>query len=342
MTATLNLTASTLTTPCVRTIRALREYRCGAARGWVYELGLGLASPTRTGASLARDWQALVRSLSAVELTELEPISVEFEECEVEVEVEVDPGWYLAAHCRSQFFDRPRWGGGQPGRHILMQRNHFSRPSVAVLGPDGVLTDVPPSEEERLSGKGNGAISWYDLPPGLYYVDSAYNWGAEWVAIPEDPYERGIVCGSEASAWCWAEDRGFLTQPDEAALWGEVRSACAAGRHGQATARVEGRLISGRHKDLADRLLAYCAQDAARYRAERAASDAAAGLPALQGSPKQIAWATDLRRKAVAQVEELSAHPDLPPRYAARLADLRVALRTEATARYWIDNRFSR
>jgi hypothetical protein len=57
--------------------------------------------------------------------------------------------------------------------------------------------------------------------------------------------------------------------------------------------------------------------------ASASADAAAAGLPALVGSPKQIVWASGIRERAL------------------RLADPEVAAKiaAESSARWWIDNR---
>lgn len=94
----------------------------------------------------------------------------------------------------------------------------------------------------------------------------------------------------------------------------------------------------------------------------KAAEVAAAntGLPALEGTPKQIAWALKLRAEAVADAalvedpvphrqvaERISAYCGLPAddvfsRFEAALAMVTAARRkivTETSARWWIDNR---
>jgi hypothetical protein len=57
----------------------------------------------------------------------------------------------------------------------------------------------------------------------------------------------------------------------------------------------------------------------------KTAADAAAqaaGIPALEGSPKQIAWAAEIRERALRLLPE----------------DKAEALRPEKSARWWIDN----
>jgi len=58
-----------------------------------------------------------------------------------------------------------------------------------------------------------------------------------------------------------------------------------------------------------------------RKQAADAAAEAA-GLPLLQGSPKQVAWATEIRER------KLRLQPELTEK-----------LRPETSAKWWIDNR---
>ena len=69
-------------------------------------------------------------------------------------------------------------------------------------------------------------------------------------------------------------------------------------------------------------------------------------LPSLTGSDKQIAWATDIRRKAIAAVlDKLTESPaaakriNEDPRKAEILSDLATEIASHADARYWIDSR---
>jgi len=87
---------------------------------------------------------------------------------------------------------------------------------------------------------------------------------------------------------------------------------------------------------------------------ERAAADAARqaaeqGLPALSGSPKQVAWAESIRadilaqcEAAVAKADKVAAERDLSEADEAELARIHAALdalRAEASAGWWIDHR---
>ncbi len=62
------------------------------------------------------------------------------------------------------------------------------------------------------------------------------------------------------------------------------------------------------------------------------------GYPELTGTPKQVAWANQIRNKAVALYEELCATaPEQNKSLLLSLKDRWVA--NEVTASYWIDNR---
>lgn len=80
--------------------------------------------------------------------------------------------------------------------------------------------------------------------------------------------------------------------------------------------------------------------------AAAAIDNAAAGLVALTGSEKQVAWAESIRKPILAALDALPAdlkHPSLSPDAQAELSDA-VALvicevRDQSSARWWIDNR---
>lgn len=90
--------------------------------------------------------------------------------------------------------------------------------------------------------------------------------------------------------------------------------------------------------------------------AQAATANAAAGLPILKGSPKQIAWAESIRETALAEDAEwlavtldvgrkqVEAGEGTEAQYdllAAQLNGGYAALRHEASATYWIDSRSS-
>ena len=83
-----------------------------------------------------------------------------------------------------------------------------------------------------------------------------------------------------------------------------------------------------------------------RAAVERAAATAAAaavaaaqGLPALTGSPKQIAWAESLRRVLLALIDAALAGAALTAEERAEAARVVAAIQARADARYWIDRR---
>ncbi len=94
----------------------------------------------------------------------------------------------------------------------------------------------------------------------------------------------------------------------------------------------------------------YKAEQQAKREAENAAAAAAnteAGLPALIGTEKQIAWAETIRAKAITQIEEILTATDanranLSADQASELdrlhGDFR-AIRQQASAAWWIDRR---
>lgn len=62
------------------------------------------------------------------------------------------------------------------------------------------------------------------------------------------------------------------------------------------------------------------------------------GYPELTGTPKQVAWANQIRNSAVAMYENLcSAVPEPNKTLVLSLKDKWLA--NETTAKYWIDNR---
>lgn len=83
------------------------------------------------------------------------------------------------------------------------------------------------------------------------------------------------------------------------------------------------------------------------YAAKKAeAADAATkfaednALPALTGSDKQIAWANTIRLKKIAQIDAVCVvSSDAPAELADHIAKAVAAVKAQADARYWIDNR---
>lgn len=70
-----------------------------------------------------------------------------------------------------------------------------------------------------------------------------------------------------------------------------------------------------------------------------AAKAEAAGLPALEGSEKQIEWATRLRNNALSVLDNAMA--GMPEANRPLMEDLRSQwISKEVKASYWIDNRF--
>lgn len=80
--------------------------------------------------------------------------------------------------------------------------------------------------------------------------------------------------------------------------------------------------------------------------AQAATANAQAGLPALTGSEKQIAWAEAIRRTALIGADEVrakaeafaAAHPDRATETAPALA-LIARAEAETSAAWWIDHR---
>ena len=78
-----------------------------------------------------------------------------------------------------------------------------------------------------------------------------------------------------------------------------------------------------------------------REAASATAADVAksAGLPALTGSVKQIAWAETIRAEKIKELDDIferinTSSPDAPAAFAAR-----DVLRNKSSAKYWIDTR---
>ena len=66
---------------------------------------------------------------------------------------------------------------------------------------------------------------------------------------------------------------------------------------------------------------------------ETAATNLAAGLPELLGSPKQVAWAESIRAAALAELNKITVMKE--PEFSASLTEL---LKNDL-AKWWIDNR---
>lgn len=78
-----------------------------------------------------------------------------------------------------------------------------------------------------------------------------------------------------------------------------------------------------------------CPECKAREEADKATEK---GYPELTGTPKQVAWANQIRNKAVNLYEELCATaPEQNKSLLLSLKDQWIA--NETTAKYWIDNR---
>jgi hypothetical protein len=91
-----------------------------------------------------------------------------------------------------------------------------------------------------------------------------------------------------------------------------------------------------------DRAERAAALDLVNHQAAEAA--AAAGLPTLEGSERQVAWATTLRADALAELDIWGAEASTKsarPRRDAQLMDLyRQVLLRQTAAREWIDTRY--
>jgi len=78
-------------------------------------------------------------------------------------------------------------------------------------------------------------------------------------------------------------------------------------------------------------------EENAKANAAAAAKAAEAGLPALEGTPKQVAWAESIRVKAITYLEERFA--TITPERQAQIAPLLAKLKAQDKAAWWIDNR---
>lgn len=120
------------------------------------------------------------------------------------------------------------------------------------------------------------------------------------------------------------------------------------------TASVE--ITTGKSADRARRAAWLATQDCdecGRARQLETAREANAGLPALVGSDKQVAWAESIRAKLVPQIDAAEAdfqarvdEANAAGRGSAKLGDVWAAiqadvaaLRSEPAARWWIDNK---
>jgi len=82
---------------------------------------------------------------------------------------------------------------------------------------------------------------------------------------------------------------------------------------------------------------------ACRRKAEKAAleeQNAALNLPALAGSEKQVAWATDIRAAVVQAVRELFEARRIPEAEGWKKSVMRDAIAAETSAKFWIEKRF--
>lgn len=96
-----------------------------------------------------------------------------------------------------------------------------------------------------------------------------------------------------------------------------------------------------------DRRIAWLESRPCRGCEAAASAEAAreAGLPELKGSPKQVAWANDIRRDAMAKAEQLIAKMEaggIAPAMRGKADDIFAAMRAELagqeSARWFIDN----
>ena len=99
--------------------------------------------------------------------------------------------------------------------------------------------------------------------------------------------------------------------------------------------------LFGPERGRQDRLAYLRAQPCELCRSQRAQDAAAAsGLAPLTGSAKQIAWAADIRARALGEVDSIldkarAQAAAIPP----ELLAARDALAAEGASRWWIDNR---
>lgn len=73
--------------------------------------------------------------------------------------------------------------------------------------------------------------------------------------------------------------------------------------------------------------------------AEAAEKNAAAGLPELTGSDKQIAWAEKIRSEKIAEIEKFFAPLTITPEQKKRIDEVKNLIIAEAAAKNWIENR---
>ena len=77
------------------------------------------------------------------------------------------------------------------------------------------------------------------------------------------------------------------------------------------------------------------------YRAERRQEDQEAGLPPLEGTPRQVAWAESIRRRLYRAWREYCEEMGFPPLLddpQGVLESVRRLLREENQAKWWIEN----
>ncbi|WP_347246159.1 hypothetical protein [Thermogutta sp.] len=113
----------------------------------------------------------------------------------------------------------------------------------------------------------------------------------------------------------------------------EVKRACG---------HVEKVELFGPHKDREWRLK----KEAEKKCLQCRANTAVPGLPMLEGTPKQVAWANDIRSNILRQVESLRSEidrlfPDHPEteKVTRAIEGFVAELVTKTSASWWIDNR---
>jgi hypothetical protein len=107
--------------------------------------------------------------------------------------------------------------------------------------------------------------------------------------------------------------------------------------------------LYGPHAQREAKLEAMGRQECPACRAAKARSEAqSAGLPALVGSEKQVAWASDIRKGLIPREETvLAALRAAPSAENQALRDVAISaaervlegMRSQASARWWIDHR---
>ena len=99
--------------------------------------------------------------------------------------------------------------------------------------------------------------------------------------------------------------------------------------------------LVGKHADRDRKLAWLTTQQCRACESKAAAADAAAaGLPELTGSPKQIAWAISLRAERIAALDNmLSKVTSMSADAAAKWQQCRESVLAQAESRYWIDSR---